>query len=435
MTQTIPDGSPGFDNRQFWIAWTRNNRKVAFALNSETWFLRTPEEAERHAQIATLSRQFAKTAMKYDQEASFPHEHIDALRSSGYVTWTVPKSHGGLEIPLYEMLLHQEQIARGDGSTALAIGWHVGLMLSFRTTHVLPENVFDELCASVMKSGALINSCASEPATGSPSRGGRPQTTAVREDGGYRINGRKTFGTLSPALDWILVTAGIDGSPEIGEFLVRGKDIRIEETWNMMGMRATGSHDIILEDVFVPDNHIVSMMKPGEKSRRNVDGSGWLLHIPACYLGIALNARDFAAHYAGTYQPNSLPHPISEVAHIQEKLGQIEIKLLSARTFMYDLARRWDEASPEERLGLRPQFGAVKTLATNAAVEAVDLAMRVVGARSLSRDLPLERMYRDVRAGLHNPPMDDITFKSLSQAAVAECLAREAEQNELGHVL
>nr|WP_284199906.1 acyl-CoA dehydrogenase family protein [Alicyclobacillus sacchari] len=108
--------------------------------------------------------------------------------------------------------------------------------------------------------------------------------------------------------------------------------------------------------------------------------------------------------YAATYQPNSLPHPIADVAHVEQKLGEMELKLLAARTLLYDLAARWDRSDPVDRPRLRAQFGAAKTLATNAANEVVDLAMRVVGGRSLSKSLPLERYYRDVRAGLHNPP-------------------------------
>jgi alkylation response protein AidB-like acyl-CoA dehydrogenase len=265
----------------------------------------------------------------------------------------------------------------------------------------------------------LINSCASEPATGSPSRGGRPETTAVRVAGGYRITGRKTFSTLSPALTWIMVTAGIDGDERVGQFVVRGEDVEIVETWNVLGMRATGSHDIVLKDVFVPEDRIVAIAKPGEKTERNNDGGGWMLHIPACYLGVSLAARDFAMQYAATYQPNSLPHPIADVPHVEQKLGEMELKLLAARTLMYDLATRWDEASLADRASLRPKFGAAKTLATNAANEVVDLAMRVVGGRSLSKDLPLERYYRDVRAGLHNPPMDDVVYRMLAKEGTA----------------
>ncbi|MCL6489847.1 MAG: acyl-CoA dehydrogenase, partial [Alicyclobacillus mali] len=104
---------------------------------------------------------------------------------------------------------------------------------------------------------------------------------------------------------------------------------------------------------------------------------------------------------------------------VEQKLGEMELKLLAARTLLYDLARRFDAASPGERVKLQPQFGAVKTIATNAANQVVDLAMRIVGGRSLSRALPLERYYRDVRAGLHNPPMDDVVYSNLVKAALA----------------
>jgi len=391
-------------------------------VNSQTWFVRSDEEGARLETTAALADAFAVAAATHDAEGSFPHEHIAALRASGYVRWTTPRIYGGEEISLYEFLLHQERLAQGDGSTALAIGWHVGMMLNLRASSAFAEPLFAEVCHSVVERGALINSCASEPVTGSPSRGGRPETEAKVVPGGYVISGRKTFSTLSPALDWILVTAGLVSDTRVGEFLVRGADIRIVETWNVLGMRATGSHDIVLENVFVPESHVVSLMQPGEKSKRGADGGGWMLHIPACYLGIAMAARNFAMHFAATYQPNSLPHPIAEVSHVAQKLGQLELELLAARTLMYDVAGRWDRATPRERLALRPYLAAAKTLATNTAIDVVDEAMRVVGARSLSKSLVLERLYRDVRAGLHNPPMDDVTFSLLAQVGTKEQL-------------
>lgn len=386
----------------------------------DDYFITSEDERKRLKLTRELAKAFSERAAKHDVDGSFPHENIQDLKDSGYVTWTVPRKYGGAEISLREMLIHQEQLARGDGSTALAIGWHVGMILNLRASGAFPEEMFRALCEDVMIRGALINSCASEPATGSPSRGGRPETTATPVDGGYRITGRKTFSTLSPALDWIMVTAGIADSNEIGEFIVHGDDIEIIETWNTLGMRATGSHDIVLDNVFVSEKDIVAIKQPGAKSERNSDGGGWMLHIPACYLGVGLAARDFAMQFAANYQPNSLPHPIAEVPHVEQKLGEMELKLLVARTLMYDLATRWDNADAHDRPKMRANFGAAKTQATGAAYEVVDLAMRVGGGRSLSRSLPLERYYRDVRAGLHNPPMDDIVFKMLAQQGTAE---------------
>jgi alkylation response protein AidB-like acyl-CoA dehydrogenase len=382
------------------------------------WFVRNDEEMAHFETISKLSAEFSERAQIHDEAGSFPHENIASLKKSGYVAWTVPKKYGGQGISLYDMLLCQEQLAIGDGSTALAIGWHIGMMLNLRETGAFASNVFRQVCEAVVSRGALINSCASEPVTGSPSRGGRPGTTAVPVDGGYLVTGRKTFSTLSPALDFVLVTAGIENSDLVGEFLVTKADIEVIETWNTLGMRATGSHDIVLNNVFVPEERVVARLGPGEKSRRHDDGGGWMLHIPACYLGIALAARNFAVKYAATYQPNSLPHPIAKVAHIEQKIGEIELKLLTARTFMYDVANRWDNSSPDERRALTPVIGGVKSYATNTAIEVVDLAMRIVGARSLAKALPLERFYRDVRAGVHNPPMDDVVLRTLASRAV-----------------
>lgn len=384
----------------------------------EHWFVENSAELARLQITRELSSRFAQRAAVHDEAASFPHENIADLRAAGYVHWTTEQKYGGLEISLREMLLHQEQLARGDGSTALAIGWHLGMVLNLRSTRAYPPDIFAELSESVVQRGALLNSCATEPATGSPSRGGRPQTTASPVENGFRIRGRKTFSTLSPALDWVQVSAGVEGSDEVGDFLVRGDDVQVIETWNTIGMRGSGSHDVLLEDVFVPARYQVGTRVGVKPDRLRDDGGAWMLHIPACYLGVALAARDFAVNYAATYQPNSLPHPIAKVPHVQEKLGQMELKLLAARTLMYDLARRWDQAEPGEWPTFRPQLAAAKLLATNSAIDVVDLAMRIVGARSLWRDLPLERYYRDVRAGLHNPPMDDITYQLLANDAV-----------------
>jgi alkylation response protein AidB-like acyl-CoA dehydrogenase len=146
---------------------------------------------------------------------------------------------------------------------------------------------------------------------------------------------------------------------------------------------------------------------------------GWLLHIPACYLGIAIAARNDAISFAKTFQPNSLKTTISEVPHIKQKIGEMDLKLMQARYFMYAIAERWDN-EPESRQSLGTELAAVKTVATNIANEVVDIAMRIVGGRGLSKNMPFEQYYRDVRAGLHNPPMDDMVIQMLAGKALRD---------------
>ncbi|WP_322903796.1 acyl-CoA dehydrogenase family protein [Paenibacillus campi] len=383
-------------------------------------FIRNEREAELVAWADELAVRFAERAAKHDAEGTFPFENFAELKETGYAKLTVSRDYGGEGLSLYEWLLVQERIARGDGSTALSAGWHGGMMLHFREADGWPEPTFSEFCRDVVEHGNMINKFASERGTGSPTRGGRPETTAVRTDGGWLLNGRKTYSTLSPLLTDFIVSAGLAGQPEIGDFLIRSRaGIEVEETWNTLGMRATGSHDVVLTDVFVPDRQVLNLYQPGAPKSGRDDGDGWLLHIPACYLGIAYAARDFALRYAANYTPNSLTEPIATLPHIRQWIGQIESELRLARTLMYDVADRWDRL-PEERKLMRPDFGLVKYNAVQLANAVVDKAMKIVGGAALSKNLPLERLYRDVRAGLHNPPMEDAVMQMMARTALAE---------------
>jgi alkylation response protein AidB-like acyl-CoA dehydrogenase len=98
----------------------------------------------------------------------------------------------------------------------------------------------------------------------------------------------------------------------------------------------------------------------------------------------------------------------------------MDLALTPARALLFTLAGRWDDARPEDRAALEPAVAACKVAALQAALAAVDEALRVAGAAGLGRDLPLERHYRDVRCGLHNPPMEDVVFGLLARTAVAE---------------
>lgn len=378
--------------------------------------IRSEEERERVRTTEELATRFAARAAVHDREGSFPFENFAELREAGYLKLTVPKTFGGDEISLYELVMLQERLAYGDGSTALGVGWHLGLVMHLRETGRWPETLFQELCRDIVADGAMINAFGTEPSSGSPSRGGKPETKAVKTEGGWLITGRKSFSTLSPVLDRFTVTAVVEEEGRVDEFLVRrSKGVTIVETWDTLGMRATGSHDVVLEKVFVPDKARIYRNQETEPD----DGGGWLLHIPACYMGIALAARDEALRFARTYRPNSLSAPIAELPTVQQAIGRMEAELRTARNLLYATAERWDRES-KRRAELRTDLGLAKMIVTNSAIRIVDEAMRIVGGRSLSRNCPLERFYRDVRAGLHNPPMDTNVMQMLARDALKE---------------
>jgi len=364
--------------------------------------------------MRNLSRQFNLRAHQIDIEGSFPYANINDLKMTGYTTLTVPSSYGGKEITLYELIRLQETIAEGDGATALSIGWHMGIIMNLNEKKSWREPVFKYLCEQV-KNGALINSAQSEPRTGSPTRGGKPETTAEKGKNGWIINGRKTFTTMSPVLDFFIVSATIKERDEVANFLIPRTSVGvvIEETWDSIALRGTGSHDLILDNCFVEDENLVEEFSPNGKK-----ANGWLLHIPACYLGIAKAAQRYAIQFAQEYSPNSIVGPIIDLPNVQQKLGEIELKVMQSEYFLYGVAKQWDSSNDDDREKMGARLGAAKLTVTNLAIEIVDLAMRIVGAKSLSLSNPLQRYYRDVRAGLHNPPMDDMTLKLLAKNSI-----------------
>ncbi|MTT33115.1 acyl-CoA dehydrogenase [Terrilactibacillus sp. BCM23-1] len=374
---------------------------------------------DRHKELVNMAKAHAKKfklrAANYDKEASFPFENFAELKESGYTALSVPKSYGGQDLSLYEFALIQENIAQGDGPTALCAGWHLGIVMDLATRREWEPSNFEKICKKIVQDKIVINRAATEPKTGSPTRGGKPETEAVQTEDGWLINGHKTFTSLAPIADYFIVSASIKGSDDIGGFLVPrdAAGVSTKQTWDTLGMRATRSDDLIIDHVKIDKNAYVERI--GWQDKKHTP-PGWLIHIPACYLGIALGCRQDMIEFAANYKPNSLNHPISELEHIKNKVGQIDLELMKARYLMYGVAAEWDEF-PERRENLGPELQAVKYAATNAALKAVDLAMRVVGGTSLFRSEPFERYYRDIRAGIHNPPSDDIVLQTLGKRA------------------
>ncbi|KGR92443.1 acyl-CoA dehydrogenase [Ureibacillus massiliensis 4400831 = CIP 108448 = CCUG 49529] len=401
-------------------------------------FIKTEQQREWLEKLSTLEEPFKGNAQQIDKESSFPSEHIQALRKIGYTKITLPKELGGEGLSLYETISLQETLGSYDGSTALAIAW------TLLTVGELFENKYWdssklEAFAKEVEQGAIINRAVSEVATGSPIRGGRPGTQAVREGNKWVINGRKSYTTGSPELDYFLTSAWIEEKEKVGFFLIH-KDtpgLSIDETWDVIAMRGTGSHDLLLNNVAVDESDLVELPTYNTGFKLN----GWLLLIPATYLGIAQAARDYALRFANTHSPNSIKGTIATLPNVQSYLGEIELELATARFALYGAAQSYQDSIRKEAEGhtLTEDEGIVivnavntaKHVVTNAAIKVVDKAMRVVGAKSLQRSNPLQRYYRDVRAGLHNPPMDDITIKKLAEFALKQDETKKENEYEV----
>lgn len=377
-------------------------------------FVKTEQQKAWLKKLGEKEGKFKSTAAQIDEQAIFPKENIQDLVQLGYTSISLPSAYGGEGLKTYDMVLFQETLASFDANTALSIGWNLGVVGDIYEKKLWnDENL--KFFAKEILNGAIVNRSVSEAQTGSPSRGGRPGTNAVKRGDSWIISGRKNFTTASPALTYFLTSAWIEEKQTVGFFLLH-KDLEglsIDETWDVIAMRGTGSHDLVLNDVKVEASKLVELPE-----KPSGGFNGWVLHIPACYLGIAQAARDYAVSFANHHSPNSLNGPISQLPNVQSQLGEIDLELTKARHLIYSVAEAYDD---ESRRGyLTNEIGVVKHAVTNAAITIVDKAMRIAGAKSLQRGNPLQRYYRDVRAGLHNPPADDMTIKKLAQTAIEQ---------------
>ncbi|MGE0681078.1 MAG: acyl-CoA dehydrogenase family protein [Candidatus Binatia bacterium] len=354
-----------------------------------------------------LADDFATRAAAYDQDGAFPFENIARLKETGYTALVIPEEHEGLGADLVDFCLCQERLAQGCGATALAINMHLfglGSMVE-RGDIVRPQA--QHFLQAVGQERKIMGGGITEPETGG--NWGLFVSRAVKEGDSYVLNGRKIFTSLAPVIDLFMVMVTVqdpDAGLLGGTFLVpRGTPgLEIVETWNAMGMRGTASHDLVITDCRVPLDHAIRLRRIGEILPEDVSLFAWFsLSIASIYTGIAIAALNFAKEFSERHQPMPLPRPIKYLPGVQFTVAEAEIVLAATRAYTLETAKAWvggEDFSGED--GLR-RVCMPKYFATNNAIRIVDMAMEVVGAVGFLKKHPLERYYRDVRAGVNHP--------------------------------
>lgn len=359
------------------------------------------------ALAAELASDFATRAAEHDRNNTFPIENIDRLKETGYTALVIPEANGGLGADLEDYVLCQEQLAQGCGATAIAINMHLfglGSMVE-RSTGQRPE---EKLFWDAIGFGKqIIGGGISEPETGGD--WGYFATKAKQNGDHYILNGRKTFTSLSPVIDLFMVMATIEDSdpPRASTFLIpRGSPgLELIETWDAMGMRATASHDLVIKDVLVPAIAMAESRPIGPIEEGAVTLFTWFsLSVAAVYTGVAIAAFNFVKEFTGRFKPLALPRPIKYLPGVQFAAAEAEALLAQSRALYIGTARDY-LANPKSFKGETGLARVVlaKYVATNNAIRAVDQMMEIVGAHGYLKKFPMERYYRDVRAGVNHP--------------------------------
>ena len=281
--------------------------------------------------------------------------------------------------------------------------------------------------------GAFVNAASSEEGTRQPGTR-RPARHAGRRDGGdYRLTGEKTFTTWLPALRFALVSARLvdEARPAARDDRRRRSSATCSSTSNLpgverlagfdaLGMRASASGRLGSPTFrFRPDMLVARRAGPASPDPRGRVGAG-LVRDRASPPPTSASARapgSEVIRWAVDRRPGDGSTAVADIPTVQVRLGRLDAALRAARIVLLDVARRWDAARPDAAAGLLSGRPAREGARANAAVDATDEALRIAGGPGFLAG-PLERAFRDARAGLINPPLDDVAYQAFAQALV-----------------
>ncbi|MEV4352437.1 acyl-CoA dehydrogenase family protein [Actinoplanes sp. NPDC049596] len=354
-----------------------------------------------------LAPRFAARAAGHDRDGSFPSGDFADLRDAGFFGLMAPAKLGGAGASFADYAAVAYELARGNGATALVFNMHAsvtgalaGVSDELAEALGLPDEALQARDSHLRAAaeGAWYAVAMSERGAGS--RLSKITTSYERVDGGYRIQGAKTFCSGAGHADAYLVAARSATDPDqVSQFLVpAGDGLRVEETWDALGMRATGSHDLHV-DVTVPPGALLGGVEGLALVIAQLAPHWMVASYAAVYVGVARAAVDAAVEHVNQRKLGHLPA-------VRARIGRADAAVAAAHLAVMEAARRVDE-QPGEAETTRWVWRA-KLLAGTTAAEVAASMLEAAGTSAMRRGHPLERLYRDARAGSLQPATSDV---------------------------
>lgn len=353
-----------------------------------------------------MMTRFDHRAADYDLKNTFCHEDWEELRQSGYLLAAVPTEMGGAGLKLDEVARLQARLAYYAAPTALAVNMHIywtGLAADLLRSG-------DDSCRWILEKaaeGEVFAALHGEAGNDIPLL--LSSSTAQREEGGWRINGHKIFGSLSPVWTYAGFHAMDTSDPAapriVHGFLTRSSPgIEIVETWDTLGMRATQSHDTVLHDVFVPDAMCPLVCPAGFAGaglfQLNVFAWG-LLGFAAVYLGAARRAFDLTVERMDQRTSIALTRSMAHHPEVQHNVAEMRIALDAADALLERTCHDWATGAAHPDWPVR--FVGTRYFVIDKAFDVVDRAMDLSGGAAAFKRNRLEQIFRDVRMGRFHP--------------------------------
>ncbi|WP_416876016.1 acyl-CoA dehydrogenase family protein [Kitasatospora sp. SC0581] len=382
-----------------------------------------PDRSAVETALAGLPRVvdlLAARAEEHDRDATFPYQGIEAVHEAGLLTLTVSERYGGPGGTLADTVRVLSRLGRGDASVAVVTAFTLLQHAEQARRADWPTAGYRRLLTESRRGPALVNTLRAEPGAGA---GELPGTVARRDGDGWLLTGRKTYCTGAEALAWMAVTARTDEEePRIGTFLVRGESegLEIDPTWDQLGLRASASHDVVLDGVRVPGDLALGLTNGRRTVRQSADAdaelsSAWHdLALSAVAIGVARAAEAWLIRFLNQRTPANLTEPLGTLPRYRTALGEIEAQLIGAEELVEGLASRVDRGDQEAVA----RTGPAHLLATRAATAVVQQAVALTGNPGLSRRHPLERYLRDVLSSRVHLAPDETVLEAAGRAAL-----------------
>ena len=373
---------------------------------------------EADTSLIDAAREIAPIIQKHNEEAErerrLSRPVLAALRETGLLRMFTPRSLGGLETDPITRALVVEEISRHDS----AAGWTLENPLDWA---FFCARLPDEGAEEIYSRGADVLIAA---------QFGRP-LNATSTGGGYRISGRAPFVSNCYDADWISSTALVDvdqhseGEPEMVMVYVPREHCEIIDTWDVMGMRGTGSNDISVTDVYVPKSRTFRMV-PEFEPGSHYQGPLYRLPlvgaaatgIPTPMLGVARRALEEVTKLAVTKTPVGSSGLLRERSLAQIQLGKAEAVLRSGRSLFFDtVSEAWQRCvdGGTHSLKQRADLLLASTHAMSSAVRGVELACSIAGTTAFRATSPLERCFRDVQTMRHHVFTSEARYGTFGQ--------------------
>jgi len=372
-------------------------------------FSLSPEHARLRDRCLELAADFATRSARHDREASHPTENYDILRREGFLSLTVPKEYGGQGVSLLGHTIAYEALGQGCPSTALSFNMHASVVnpvLESPEISAASKNLIADLVVNQHK---LIGGNFSEPGHTSLI-GERPLTARARRvPGGYRVTARKMFASMLEAADFVLVLAYPDGSTSsvAGALMLVPHDApgrSVNANWDVLGMRATRSDSLILEEAAVDESAAILWTDDLRKFRLSYFNWFWGSYT-AVYLGVAVAAyneirRLMHDRKAAGYSQSLAYHP-----DVRRHIAQMSADIDAARLVTYRSAWLSDTQGPTPET--TAALFRAKYLVGETTARVTRTALTLAGAHGIFKGSRLEQLFRDGAIAAIQPPQSD----------------------------